>query len=167
MLFAFVEAYDLKNAVLRHLLQPFGLFFVLYPVRQLSLKNDAVLLEIDKQFPVFLGLKRLNLFLALYKEPQCDGLNAACGQPFPNAFPQQRAYLVSDKSVEYAAGDLRFNLAHVDILRLFDGLFDGILRYLVEQDALDVILTSLPYLLRHMVCDGLTLAVRVAADIHL
>ena len=167
VLFAFVKAYDLENTVLCHLLKFSGLFLVFYLVRQLSFEDDAVLLEINKELPVFLRFERLNLFLALYKKPQGHGLNPACGQPLPNALPQQRAYLVSDKSVEYAASDLRLDLAHVDLLRLFNGLFDGILRYLVEQDALDVILTDFFYLLCHMICDGFTFTVRVAADINL
>ena len=115
--------------------------------------------------PELLGLEGLDLLFALADEAQGHGLHAAGGQAAAHLFPEDGADLVAHETVEDAAGLLGVHLVRVDLAGLFDGLEDGLLGDLVEQDAVDLFgLGGLGNDLGHVGGDGLAFAVRVGCD---
>ena len=82
--------------------------------------------------------------------------------------PENRTGLVAHQTIENAAGLLRIHLAIIDLTRIPERLLNGLLRDLVEQDAVSTNGSgqALPDLFRHMPGDGFSLAVRVGGQVN-
>src|SRR2546426_7413204 len=132
--------------------------------------------EICINRPVFLLLEGLNFALALYDQPQSDGLHPAGGQATPDLVPKQRRDLVTYEAVKDAARLLRIHQMPVNAARVFEGLAHSALRNLVEGDAADAFaflffllfllsLGAVTQLLGQVRSDGFAFAIRVRRQI--
>jgi hypothetical protein len=114
--------------------------------------------------PVLLGHEGADLALALADDANRDRLHAPGREAAPHLLPQERRELIADEAVEDAPGLLRLEPVLVDRNRVADALEHGLLRDLVEQDAVDVALARAEPL-RDVPGDGLTLAVGVGGEV--
>jgi len=103
--------------------------------------------------------------LALHNQSCRHRLHTAGGQTRPDLAPQHRGQLVAVQAVKDTTGLLRIDHIGVDITGLFKGLFDGVLRDLVEHHALDRHLRLERF--HQMPCDGLALTILISGEIKL
>ena len=122
-------------------------------------------MQVNGDLPVFLGNKTFDLPLPLNNDPQSHRLDASGAHAGSHFFPQQRADLVTDDTVENAAGDLRVDLLAVEFTGMFEGLQNRFLRDLLERDA--IYLFPVTDMFHEIPADRLSLAVRVSGEIDL
>jgi len=82
--------------------------------------------EFGRQIPVFFGLEIFYFVLPVADHPDGDGLNAPRAQASFDLVPQHRTYLITDQTVQNAAGLLRFIFVEIQLQGIFDGLGHGI-----------------------------------------
>ena len=87
--------------------------------------------------PIFRGIERLDVALALYDQPQRDGLHAPGRQPTAHLVPKQRRHLVPDQAIQHAAGLLRVYQVAIDVAGMLKRLLHGLLRNFVKRNSLD------------------------------
>src|SRR5262249_48874218 len=120
--------------------------------------------ELRLDGPVFPRLEGLDLGLALADETQRHRLDAAGRAAARQLAPEHGRQGEADQVVEGAAGEIGLDQLAVQLARTAEGVEDGVLRHLVEDDALDVDAFQGPaalQLLAHMPGDRLALAVGV------
>ena len=93
-----------------------------------------------------LALERLYLALALNDEPYGNALHASCRQGRLNLAPEHGRKLEAHKAVEHAARLLRVDKVHVKVARMLYGLEYSGLCYLVEHDAVGLLLVKSEHL---------------------
>ena len=121
--------------------------------------------------PEFDRLEALDFSLTVDDHGHSHGLHATCRQTGRDLFPQQRAEFVAHKAVQDSSGQLRFVAQRIQLNRVGQGLQNAVLRDFVEQHSVHdghglVLLAPTLNLLCHVPRDGLALAVRVRAEIH-
>jgi hypothetical protein len=115
--------------------------------------------------PVLLGDEGLDLALAVADELQGHGLHAARGEAAADLVPEDGADPVADEPIEDAPGLLGIHLLLVDVSGLLEGLLDGALGDLVEDDAAEALLAPDSQRLGEVPADGLPLAVGVGGQV--
>ena len=124
--------------------------------------------ERDLDRPIFARLEGLDLGLALAHEAQRDGLHAAGRAAARQLPPQDRREREAHEVVERAAREIGLDQLAVEFARMTEGVEHGLLRHLVEDDALHVDAfegLALPQHLLDVPGDGLALAVGVGREI--
>ena len=122
--------------------------------------------ELRRHAEVGLALESLDFVLALHDEAHGHALHAAGAEGGLDFAPEDGADLVAHQAVEHAAGLLGVDEVHVDAARVLDGVEDGRLGNLVEDDALRRLRVELQGLLQ-VPGDGLSLAVLIGCQPHL
>ncbi len=122
--------------------------------RRLEVCLDAPVLDRD-ELP--------DLLLALHHQAHGHALHAARGEAAADLLPEDGRDPVADQPVENAARLLRVIEIAVELQRRLDGLLDGLLGDLVEEDARGGHLALLE-LLEDVPGDGLALAVGVGGE---
>ena len=80
--------------------------------------------------------KRADLTLALHDDAESGGLDAAGGEAVADLLPDETREIVSDESVEDAAGFLSFAEILVDVAGILHCFHHGVFRDLVENNSL-------------------------------
>ena len=89
--------------------------------------------------PIFLGLERTDLLLAVNYHAHRDALNAAGGKSAAYLLRNKRAQAIADESVEYSSRLLCVDEIHVDGARMIHAVLDSGFGYLVEGDSVLVL----------------------------
>jgi len=133
--------------------------------RELARVESLAGIEGRFKVPVGSDAEQHALAFTLDDESGGDRLDPAGGQPAHDLLPQHRADLVAVEAVEDAAGLLGIDQIHVDIARMGDGVLNGVLGDLVEDDAFDR--NRRFELIEQVPSDGLTLAVLIRREYEL
>ena len=96
-------------------------------------------LEVGRKSPVFLRYKGSNFLFPLHNHAQGYCLDPACRQPSAHLLPQQGAHLVTDESIENAAGLLGAYLILIDGGGVLEGTQNRAFRDFVELNAEDLV----------------------------
>ncbi len=124
--------------------------------------------------PILFLDERLDVAFALDDQPQGHGLHAACGEPSAYFVPQQRRNLITNQTVEHAAGLLRVHQIAVDIAGMLERILHGALGDLVKRDPADSDRRLLTLLAVHALAteflgevssDGFAFAVRIRRQV--
>jgi len=121
--------------------------------------------QVDVDRPILFLLEPADVVFAVNDQAQRDGLDASGRQSTADFVPKQGRNLVTDQTIEYAAGLLGVHKVRIHWPGMVEGLLDGRSGDLVECDAEDFgggAALGLKLFLQ-MSADGLTLAVRSAA----
>ena len=89
--------------------------------------------------PIFLGLERTDLLLAVNYHAHRDALNAAGGKTAAYLLRNERAQAITDESVEYSSRLLCVDEIHVDGARMIHAVLDSGFGYLIESDSVLVL----------------------------
>ncbi|OQA39995.1 MAG: hypothetical protein BWY49_01200 [Candidatus Omnitrophica bacterium ADurb.Bin314] len=171
-----VDSGDLKRKIYQLLLDRFGGlevhqngFFGPDPVE--PRKEDFILRlfggKTRVERPVFLRNELPDLAFAVHNKTERHGLHPSRTEPLANLLPEKRTKLIADNPVQDASGLLRVHEVDVDITGMFERAQYGLLRDLMEFDALyPEVLVRFAENIRQMPADGLPLPVRVGRKIH-
>jgi hypothetical protein len=141
----------------------------LLAVDVMELGRELLLALLEQRFdgPILDRLERTDLPLALDDQAQRDGLHASGRNPLLHRFPEDRARLVADQTIEHATRLLRLDFLRVDLPGVLDGAANGVLCDLVEEHTPDRHAQRAALgadLSRYVLRDGFALAIGVGRD---
>ena len=104
-----------------------------------------------------------DLALTLHNQADSHRLHTTCRERRTHLFPQHGRELEADQTIQYATSLLGIDQIHVHRARRLDGLQDGLLRNLVEDDSLRLINRETQHF-GQVPCDGLSFAVFIGSQ---
>ncbi len=120
--------------------------------------------EPRENIPVLNGHEGVDFSLAVADQLQRHRLHASGGQTATHLIPQQRADLVADQAIEYAARALRVDHLRVDRAWMLERVLHRLFRDLVEREPMELAFLPLQ-LLNEVPANRFAFAIRVGRDV--